>query len=154
MYECCLVLGIAVAFHPWFKLDLVEYNYTEIYGDHGKKYVDRVRRAIVYLYITCGVELNPYFDYGYSGDVEESNFTCRNKNSDVVSQGMPCDILLVTTTTLASALSVGIRVTDESRVVLLPDIVEALVTTGDLLGTKKKRSVKLVERNEDSRTCL
>ncbi|KAL3506535.1 hypothetical protein ACH5RR_031917 [Cinchona calisaya] len=56
--ECCLVLAIAVVFDPRFKLALVEYNYNAIYGENAKN------------------------------DVEESNFTDANKESDDISDDM------------------------------------------------------------------
>ncbi|KAL3519951.1 hypothetical protein ACH5RR_018100 [Cinchona calisaya] len=71
--ECCLVLAIAVVFDPRFKLALVEYNYNAIYGENAKKYVDRVRSAIVDLFVEYGGELNPSFGYACGSDVEERN---------------------------------------------------------------------------------
>ena len=55
---------------------------------------------------------------------------------------MARDILAIPATTVASesAFSVGGRVIDETRASLLPDVVEALITTGDWLPLKKKRS--------------
>ncbi|KAL3526018.1 hypothetical protein ACH5RR_014390 [Cinchona calisaya] len=44
-----------------FKLALVEYNYNAIYGENAKKYVDRVRSAIVDLFVEYGGELYPSF---------------------------------------------------------------------------------------------
>ncbi|XP_058191036.1 zinc finger BED domain-containing protein RICESLEEPER 1-like [Rhododendron vialii] len=54
---------------------------------------------------------------------------------------MARDILAVLATTVASeaAFSVGGRVIDESRTSLLPDIVEALMTTNDWIESPKKR---------------
>ncbi|KAF7130256.1 hypothetical protein RHSIM_Rhsim10G0050500 [Rhododendron simsii] len=53
---------------------------------------------------------------------------------------MARDILAVPATTVASeaAFSVGGRVIDESRASLLPDIVEALMTTNDWIESRKK----------------
>ena len=55
------------------------------------------------------------------------------------------DILAVPVTTVASeaAFSVGGRVIDESRASLLPDIVEALITTSDWIESKRKRSKEI-----------
>ncbi|KAL3516783.1 hypothetical protein ACH5RR_023685 [Cinchona calisaya] len=167
--ECCLVLAIAVVFDPRLKLALVEYNYNAIYGENAKKYVDRVRSAIVDLFVEYGGELNPSFGYACGSDVEETNFTGANKESDDISDDMfsnfdkwyyrsksstirdyqkselqmARDILAVPATTVASesAFSVGGRVIDESRAALLPDVVEALVTTSDWLETKKKEAL-------------
>ncbi|KAL3525140.1 hypothetical protein ACH5RR_013512 [Cinchona calisaya] len=86
--ECCLVLAIAVVFDPRFKLALLEYNYNAIYGENAKKYVDRVRSAIVDLFVEYGGELNPSFGYACGSDVEESNFTGANKESDDISDDM------------------------------------------------------------------
>ncbi|KAL3523930.1 hypothetical protein ACH5RR_016764 [Cinchona calisaya] len=86
--ECCLVLAIAVVFDLRFKLALVEYNYNAIYGENAKKYVDRVRSAIVDLFVEYGGELNPSFGYACGSDVEESNFTGSNKESDDISDDM------------------------------------------------------------------
>ncbi|KAL3533471.1 hypothetical protein ACH5RR_006992 [Cinchona calisaya] len=83
--ECCLVLAIAVVFDPRFKLALVEYNYNVIYGQNAKQYVDRIRSAIVDLFVEYGGELNPSFGYACGSDVEESNFTGANKESDDIS---------------------------------------------------------------------
>ncbi|KAL3526019.1 hypothetical protein ACH5RR_014391 [Cinchona calisaya] len=47
--------------HRLFKLALVEYNYNAIYGENAKKYVDRVRSAIVDLFVEYGGELYPSF---------------------------------------------------------------------------------------------
>lgn len=60
------------------------------------------------------------------------------------------DILAIPATTVASesAFSVGGRVIDENRASLLPDVIEALITTGDWLALKKKR--KLLEDLGDS----
>ncbi|KAL3533453.1 hypothetical protein ACH5RR_006974 [Cinchona calisaya] len=89
--ECCLVLAIAVVFDPRFKLDLVEYNYNAIYGKNAKRYVDRVRIAIVDLFVEYGGELNPSFDYACGSEVEERNFTSTDKESDDVSDDMFSD---------------------------------------------------------------
>ncbi|KAL3529308.1 hypothetical protein ACH5RR_008630, partial [Cinchona calisaya] len=86
--ECCLVLAIAVVFDPRFKWALVEYNYNAIYGENAKKYVDGVRSAIVDLFVEYGGELNPSFGYACGSDVEESNFTGANKESDDISDDM------------------------------------------------------------------
>ncbi|KAL3528226.1 hypothetical protein ACH5RR_012882 [Cinchona calisaya] len=86
--ECCLVLVIAVVFDPRFKLALVEYNYNSIYGENAKKYVDRVRCAIADLFVEYGGELNPSFGYACGSDVEESNFTGANKESDDIRDDM------------------------------------------------------------------
>ena len=53
---------------------------------------------------------------------------------------MARDILAVPATTIASeaAFSVGGRVIDESRSCLLPEIVEALVTTDDWIESRRK----------------
>ena len=55
---------------------------------------------------------------------------------------MARDVLVVPATTVASesAFSVGGRVIDETRAKLLPDVVEALVTTDDWIESKKKMS--------------
>ncbi|KAL3502608.1 hypothetical protein ACH5RR_037057 [Cinchona calisaya] len=65
-----------------FKLACIEYNYNAICGENAKKYVDRVRSAIVGLFVEYGGELNPSFGYACGSDVEESNFTGANKESD------------------------------------------------------------------------
>ncbi|KAL3500617.1 hypothetical protein ACH5RR_039710 [Cinchona calisaya] len=86
--ECCLVLAIAVVFDPRFKLALVKYNYNTIYGENAKKYVDRVRSAIVDLFVEYGGELNPSFGYACGSAVEESTFTGAKKESDDISDDM------------------------------------------------------------------
>ncbi|KAL3516862.1 hypothetical protein ACH5RR_023764 [Cinchona calisaya] len=85
--ECCLVLAIAMVIDPRFKLSLVEYNYNAIYGKNAKKYVDRVRSAMVDLFVEYGGKLNP-FGNACGSHVEESNFTGANKESDDMSDGM------------------------------------------------------------------
>ncbi|KAL0317397.1 UNVERIFIED_CONTAM: Zinc finger BED domain-containing protein RICESLEEPER 1 [Sesamum angustifolium] len=49
--ECCLVLAIAVIFDPRFKLDLVEYFYSRIYGILARSYIQRVRDKLVNMFI-------------------------------------------------------------------------------------------------------
>ncbi|KAL6192068.1 hypothetical protein ACLB2K_038455 [Fragaria x ananassa] len=64
---------------------------------------------------------------------------------------MARDILAVPATTVASeaTFSVGGRVIDESRASMLPETVEALVTTKDWLPSRKrKRSVSQSEEEE------
>ncbi|KAL3526020.1 hypothetical protein ACH5RR_014392 [Cinchona calisaya] len=92
-----------------FKLALVEYNYNAIYGENAKKYVDRVRSAIVDLFVEYGGELYPSF-------------------------------VPASTVALESTFIVGGRVIDESRAALLPDVVEALVTTSDWLEKKEEEA--------------
>ena len=54
---------------------------------------------------------------------------------------MARDILTIPATTIASesAFSIGGRVIDETRASLLPDIVEALVTTDDWIESRKQK---------------
>lgn len=60
--ECCLVLAVAVVFDPRFKMDLVEYFYTRIYGANAHPYIQRVRNTLVKLFIDYGGSFNPSVD--------------------------------------------------------------------------------------------
>ena len=187
--DCCLVLGIAVVLDPRFKMDLVEFYYSEIYGNDAFRHVERIRSAFFNLYVEYGGELSSGDfsgiceddDRGQSMDelnafdkwykqarssslrmlqkseieqyLEEPVFP-RKENFNILewwkanSPKFPIigkiarDILAVPATTVASesTFSVGGRVIDESRASLLPDIVEALITTSDWLESRKKRS--------------
>ncbi|KAL0345468.1 UNVERIFIED_CONTAM: Zinc finger BED domain-containing protein DAYSLEEPER [Sesamum radiatum] len=52
--ECCLVLAVVVVFYPRFKLDLVEYFDSRIYGIYAQSYIQRVRDKLVNLFIDYG----------------------------------------------------------------------------------------------------
>ncbi|KAL0378515.1 UNVERIFIED_CONTAM: Zinc finger BED domain-containing protein RICESLEEPER 2 [Sesamum radiatum] len=52
--ECCLVLAVVVVFDPRFKLNLVEYFYSKIYGTDAHSYIQRVRDKLVNLFIDYG----------------------------------------------------------------------------------------------------
>ncbi|KAK4383694.1 Zinc finger BED domain-containing protein RICESLEEPER 1 [Sesamum angolense] len=52
--ECCLVLAIAVVFDPRFKMNLVEYFYSRIYGTEAHLHIQRVRDKLVNLFIDYG----------------------------------------------------------------------------------------------------
>ncbi|KAL0282765.1 UNVERIFIED_CONTAM: Zinc finger BED domain-containing protein RICESLEEPER 1 [Sesamum angustifolium] len=60
--ECCLVLAIAVVFYPRFKMNLVEYFYSRIYGTEAHLYIQRVRDKLVNLFIdyggSCAISVN------------------------------------------------------------------------------------------------
>ncbi|KAL3521419.1 hypothetical protein ACH5RR_019568, partial [Cinchona calisaya] len=88
VHDCLKKIYDATNRFSGFKLALVEYNYNAIYGENAKKYVDRVRSAIVDLFVEYGGELNPSFGYACGSDVEESNFSGANKESDDISDDM------------------------------------------------------------------
>ncbi|KAL0399542.1 UNVERIFIED_CONTAM: Zinc finger BED domain-containing protein RICESLEEPER 1 [Sesamum radiatum] len=60
--ECCLVLAVAVVFDPRFKMDLVQYFYTRIYGDNAYSYIQRVRNTLYKLFLSYGGSLTPSVD--------------------------------------------------------------------------------------------
>lgn len=64
------------------------------------------------------------------------------------------DVLAVPTATVASesAFSIGGRVIDESRSCLLPDAVEALITTSDWIPSRRNLTVQMYP-NEREETC-
>ncbi|KAH7855156.1 hypothetical protein Vadar_021937 [Vaccinium darrowii] len=67
--DCCLVLAIAVVMDPRFKMKLVEFSLTKIYGDDAANYVKIVDEGIHELfleYVSLPLPLTPTF-------MEESN---------------------------------------------------------------------------------
>ncbi|KAA8535151.1 hypothetical protein F0562_030154 [Nyssa sinensis] len=62
--DCCLVLAIAVVVDPRFKMKLVEFSFTKIYGDDAATYIKIVDEGIHELfheYIALPLPLTPTF---------------------------------------------------------------------------------------------
>ncbi|KAL4564031.1 hypothetical protein LXL04_028081 [Taraxacum kok-saghyz] len=49
--SCCLVLAIAVVMDPRFKMKLVEFSFTKIYGDEAQEYINIVDEGIHQLFL-------------------------------------------------------------------------------------------------------
>ncbi|KAG6495743.1 zinc finger BED domain-containing protein RICESLEEPER 2-like isoform X1 [Zingiber officinale] len=65
--DCSLVLAIAVVMDPRFKLKLVEFSYSKLYGDDSTRYVKIVNDSVheLYLeYVSQSLPLVPYVDQG------------------------------------------------------------------------------------------
>ncbi|KAG8383394.1 hypothetical protein BUALT_Bualt04G0007900 [Buddleja alternifolia] len=52
--KCCLVLAVAVVFDPRYKMSLVKFYYTRIYGSSADQYITRVRDTLKDLFFTYG----------------------------------------------------------------------------------------------------
>lgn len=64
--DCCLVLAIAVVMDPRFKMKLVEFSFTKIYGDDASNYVRLVDEGIhelfhEYLTVSLPLPLTPTY---------------------------------------------------------------------------------------------
>lgn len=49
--NCCLILAIAVVMDPRFKMKLVEFSFTKIYGDEAQTYINIVDEGIHQLFL-------------------------------------------------------------------------------------------------------
>ncbi|KAL0361035.1 UNVERIFIED_CONTAM: Zinc finger BED domain-containing protein RICESLEEPER 2 [Sesamum radiatum] len=157
--ECCLILAVAVVFDPRFKMDLVQYFYTRIYGDNAYSYIQRVRNTLYKLFISYGdglyesrvlmnqkSELESYLDeprFSRAETFSILDWWKTNSPKLPILAKIARDILAVPATTVASeaAFSVGGPVIDDSRACLLPDVVEALVVADDWIGSFPKNIV-------------
>lgn len=70
--ECCLVLAIAVVMDPRFKMKLVEFSFTKIYGEDAPAYIKIVDEGIHELfleYVALPLPLTPtYAEEGNAGN--------------------------------------------------------------------------------------
>ncbi|KAL7239671.1 hypothetical protein ACSBR2_005542 [Camellia fascicularis] len=71
--DCCLVLAIAVVMDPRFKMKLVEFSFTKIYGDDAAMYVKIVDEGIHELfleYVALPLPLTPtYMEEANGGNI-------------------------------------------------------------------------------------
>ncbi|KAK0571640.1 hypothetical protein LWI29_019309 [Acer saccharum] len=74
--DCCLVLAIAVVMDPRFKMKLVEFSFTKIYGDDAPAYIKIVDDGIHELfleYVALPLPLTPtYAEEGNNAKTDES----------------------------------------------------------------------------------
>ncbi|KAA8522990.1 hypothetical protein F0562_009413 [Nyssa sinensis] len=72
--DCCLVLAIAVVMDPRFKMKLVEFSFTKIYGDDAATYIKTVDEGIHELfleYVALPLPLTPtYIEEATGGTVK------------------------------------------------------------------------------------
>ncbi|XP_071742239.1 zinc finger BED domain-containing protein DAYSLEEPER-like [Rutidosis leptorrhynchoides] len=77
--SCCLMLSIAVVMDPRFKMKLVEFSFTKIYGDEAASFLKIVDEGIHELfleYVALPLQLTPAFVdvvNGESGDVKQDD---------------------------------------------------------------------------------
>ncbi|OMO57743.1 putative Zinc finger, BED-type [Corchorus olitorius] len=73
--DCSLVLAIAVVMDPRFKMKLVEFSFTKIYGDDAPTYIKVVDDGIHELfheYVALPLPLTPTYEEGNAGKSDES----------------------------------------------------------------------------------
>ncbi|KAH7860224.1 hypothetical protein Vadar_010936 [Vaccinium darrowii] len=81
--DCCLVLAIAVVMDPRFKMKLVEFSFTKIYGDEASNYVRLVDEGIhelfnEYLAVSLPLPLTPtYMEEANGGIVKHEEAQAR-----------------------------------------------------------------------------
>ncbi|KAL5786380.1 hypothetical protein ACOSQ2_008772 [Xanthoceras sorbifolium] len=69
--DCCLVLAIAVVMDPRFKMKLVEFSFTKIYGEDAPAYIKIVDDGIHELfleYVALPLPLTPTYEEGNAGN--------------------------------------------------------------------------------------
>ncbi|KAH9653321.1 zinc finger BED domain-containing protein DAYSLEEPER [Citrus sinensis] len=74
--DCCLVLAIAVVMDPRFKMKLVEFSFTKIYGDDAPTYIKIVDDGIHELfleYVSLPLPLTPTYEEGNAGNNMKSD---------------------------------------------------------------------------------
>nr|XP_016466018.1 PREDICTED: zinc finger BED domain-containing protein DAYSLEEPER-like [Nicotiana tabacum]XP_016466019.1 PREDICTED: zinc finger BED domain-containing protein DAYSLEEPER-like [Nicotiana tabacum] len=75
--SCCLMLAISVVMDPRFKMKLVEFSFTKIYGEEAATYVKIVEEGIHELfleYVALPLPLTPtYAEEANGGDIKQEN---------------------------------------------------------------------------------
>ncbi|GKA78001.1 zinc finger BED domain-containing protein DAYSLEEPER-like protein [Tanacetum coccineum] len=121
----CLVLAIAVVMDPRFKMKLVEFSFTKLYGDEAETYINIVDEGIHQLFLE------------YTGDVtgvhgfDVMGWWKLNKSKYPTLSKMAHDILTVPVSTVdpESVFYTGMKEMDHCRCTLRPETVEALCHT-------------------------
>ncbi|KAG6480272.1 hypothetical protein ZIOFF_063752 [Zingiber officinale] len=84
--DCSIVLAIAVVMDPRFKLKLVEFSYSKLYGEDSARYVKIVNNSVheLYLeYVSQPLPSTPYVDQGddnHMNGVDSNLFSSPNVN--------------------------------------------------------------------------
>uniref|UniRef100_A0A2P2LB48 Zinc finger BED domain-containing protein DAYSLEEPER n=1 Tax=Rhizophora mucronata TaxID=61149 RepID=A0A2P2LB48_RHIMU len=145
--DCSLVLAVAVVMDPRFKLKLVEFSFSKVYGDDASAYIKIVDDGIHELfleYVALPLPLTP--TYAEEGNVENSMKTEEHQGNLLSDNGLTDFDVYIMETTSQQMKSELDQYLDES---LLPRVQEF-----DVLGWWKLNKLKYPTLSKMARDIL
>ncbi|KAF7153098.1 hypothetical protein RHSIM_Rhsim01G0156000 [Rhododendron simsii] len=121
-------LGVAVVLDPRFKMSLIEYYYSSIYGEHGDEMIESIRRYCF--------DLLTIYEGKNKNDGASASKPPASTTEYPTLQAIARDVLAVPVSTVASesSFSAGGRVITTNRNRLNPKTFEALMCTQSWLA--------------------